>query len=177
LKKFKAILIIVLSFLITYFLQVNLFSWFTIRGVSPNLFVGIILLIGLFIGKKIGALFGATFGFILDCLVGKIIGPYTVLLCLVGLLGEYFDKNFSKDSLISIIIMYVIATVLFEIGYYGFECIKLGFEPEILRFIIILLVEAIYNSVLIIIFYPAIKRAGYYIENVFKGKKLLTRYF
>lgn len=176
-KKLKAILIILLSFLITYFLQVNLFSWFTIRGISPNLFVGIILLIGLFVGKRMGALFGATFGFILDCLVGKIIGPYTVLLCLVGILGEYLDKNFSKDSLISIIIMDVIATILFEIGYYGFECMKFGFEPEILKFIIILLVEVIYNAILIIVFYPIIKRVGYYIENIFKGKKLLTRYF
>ena len=170
-------MIILLSFLITYFLQFNLFSWFTIRGISPNLFVGIILLIGLFVGKRMGALFGVTFGFILDCLVGKIIGPYTVLLCLVGILGEYLDKNFSKDSLISIIIMDVIATILFEIGYYGFECMKFGFEPEILKFIIILLVEVIYNAILIIVFYPIIKRVGYYIENIFKGKKLLTRYF
>ena len=176
-KRFKAIMIIILSFLITYFLQVNLFSWFTIRGIAPNLFVGIVLLIGLFIGKKAGALFGAIFGFVLDCLIGKAIGQYTVLLCLVGILGEYFDKNFSKDSLISIIIMYVISTLLFEIGYYAFECIKFSIEPEILKFIIILLVETIYNTVLLILFYPAIKRAGYYIENVFKGKKLLTRYF
>ena len=176
-KKFKAIMIIILSFIITYFLQVNLFSWFTIRGVAPNLFVGIVLLIGLFVGKKMGALFGAIFGFIIDCLIGKIMGPYTVLLSLIGLLGEYLDKNFSKDSLISIIIMYMISTALFEIGYYSFGCIKFGVDPQILRFIIILLVEIIYNTVLIILFYPLIKKAGYYIENIFKGKKLLTRYF
>lgn len=176
-KKFKAILLIILLFVIIYFLQINFFSWFTFRGISPNLFIGFVLLIGLFVGKKQGALFGAIFGLILDFTIGKDIGTYTILLSIIGLFGEYLDKNFSKDSLISLIIMCSIATILFEIGYYAVLCIRDNLTPEILKFLIILITETLYNGLLLIIFYPLIKKIGYYMENIFKGKKLLTRYY
>ena len=69
----KAILIIVLiiAFFIIYFLQANFFSWFTISGIKPNLFVIFILFIGLFAGKKIGAILGLILGLYLDLVIGK----------------------------------------------------------------------------------------------------------
>ena len=57
-KKVLSIVLIILSFLIIYFIQSNLFSWFTIANVKPNLFVIFILCIGLFAGKKLGLIFG-----------------------------------------------------------------------------------------------------------------------
>ena len=72
-KKTKGILIIVLIFILLYFFQINFFSWFTIRGVKPNLFVILSLFIGLFAGKKIGGILGAIFGFVIDILGNNII--------------------------------------------------------------------------------------------------------
>jgi rod shape-determining protein MreD len=143
----------------------------------PNLFVILVLFIGLFAGKRMGALFGVIFGFFLDSIIGKSIGPNTILLCIVGLIGEYFDKNFSKNSMISLIIICAISTLTFEVGYYAISCIRDNVSADVLRFISILFVEIIYNSILMVILYPFIKKVGYYIENTFKGKKLLTRYF
>ena len=41
-----------------------------------------------------------------------------------------------------------------------------------------LLIETIYNSIIIIIIYPIILRFGYIIEDTFnKNNKMLTRYF
>ena len=37
-KKAIAILILFVIFIVIYFLQLNLFSWFTIAGVKPNIF-------------------------------------------------------------------------------------------------------------------------------------------
>lgn len=176
-KKLKAILIIILIFIITYFMQVNLFSWFTIRGIMPNLFIGLTLLIGLFAGKKLGGVFGLVFGILLDFLVGKSIGFSGIFLGIIGLLGEYFDKNFSKDSLFTIIAMTMATTVIYEVGMYAVNVIKFGVQADITTFIIILAVETIYNGFIIIIFYPLIKKIGYYIEDIFKGKKILTRYY
>ena len=48
---------------------------------------------------------------------------------------------------------------------------------EILAFIKILLIEVIYNVIIIIILYPLMKLTGYEIENEIKGDKILTRYF
>ena len=48
---------------------------------------------------------------------------------------------------------------------------------EILSFIKILLVEVVYNMLLIIILYPAMSRTGYEIEDEIKGNRILTKYF
>ncbi len=176
-KKFKGILIIVILFLIIYFLQINFFSWFTIRGIKPNIFIILVLFLGLFVGKKVGGICGLIFGIILDILIGKSIGFTGIFLGAIGLLGEYFDKNFSKDSRVTIILMTAGATAIFEIGMYIVNILKFHIELEIVAFLIILLLEIIYNIFLVIIFYPGMKKLGYYLENIFKSKKILTRYF
>jgi len=48
---------------------------------------------------------------------------------------------------------------------------------EIFNFIIILLIEILYNIILTIILYPLMQKFGYYIENEYKGNRILTRYF
>ena len=176
-KKFRATAIIILLFLIIYFFQINFFSWFTIRGIMPNLFVLLALFLGLFTGKKIGGFFSLFFGIILDILIGKSIGFTGIFLGIIGLLGEYFDKNFSKDSRVTIILMTVGSTILFEVCMYIVNIIKFKIEIEILPFLITLSLEVIYNTFLVIILYPGIKKLGYYLENILKNKKLLTRYF
>ena len=53
----------------------------------------------------------------------------------------------------------------------------LGINIEILNFVKILVVEVIYNILLIIILYPLMRNTGYEIEDEIKGDKILTRYF
>ena len=72
-KKALTIIILCIVFLIIYFLQINLFSWFTIAGVKPNLFIIFTLFIGLYAGRRYGAIFGAIFGFLIELLGSNII--------------------------------------------------------------------------------------------------------
>lgn len=176
-KKFKAILIIILLFFVIYFLQANFFSWFNIGGIMPNLFVVLVLFIGLFLGNKLGGIFGIIFGIIIDLNIGRTIGLSSIFLGIVGLLGEYFDKNFSKDSRITLILMAAGSTAFYEVGKYIGVIFNSGAEIEVLMFILTLFVELIFNTLIIIIIYPLMKKLGYYIEGAFKGKKILTRYF
>ena len=48
---------------------------------------------------------------------------------------------------------------------------------EIIPFIKIVAIEILYNSILVIILYPIMQKAGYNIEEIFKGSNILTRYF
>ena len=176
-KSFKGIIILLLLFIIIYFLQVNMFSWLNINGVMPNLFVLLVLFIGLFVGNKLGIVFGLLFGIILDMTFGRIVGPSGVLLAGVGLIGESFDKNFSKDNRLMIILVSIGCTIMFEVGMYLFKFATLQIEIEIIEFVNNLLIENIFNILLIIIFYSGIKKLGYYLEDTFKGRQLLTRYF
>lgn len=176
-KRFISIIGLVITFFIIYFLQANFFTWFNIAGVMPNLFIIFILFIGLFIGKKIGFIFGLIIGIYIDLIIGKSIGISGIMLSIIGLLGESLDKSFSKDSRITMILMTTGSTVIYELGCYLFQIIKWNISFEIIPFIKILLIEVIFNAVLLIILYPIIQRTGNYIESLFKNKEILTRYF
>lgn len=176
-KKALAIVCLILTFFVVYFLQADFFTWFTIAGIKPNIFVILILLIGLFAGKKLGLIFGLISGFFLDLLVGRTIGISGIMLAMIGLLGEYFDKNFSKESRITIMLMVIGCTILYELGVYLYQIFQWKIHFEMFSFLKILLIEAIYNAIIVIILYPIIQKAGYTIENTFKVKNILTRYF
>ncbi len=176
-KKTISVILIVVAFLIIYFLQSNFFTWFNIAGIMPNLFVILIVFVGLFAGKKLGLILGLIFGTCLDFFIGRYIGISGILLGAIGLLAEYCDKNFSKDSKITIILMVIVSTALFEIGIYVFSLIRNSIDAEILPFIKILVIEIIYNILISIIIYPLIHKLGYALENTFKTKTIMTRYF
>ncbi len=176
-KKVITIICLLIAFFIIYFLQANFFTWFTIAGVKPNLFIVLVLFMGLFAGKKIGAVLGLIFGFYLDLVIGRTIGISGIMLGIIGLLGEYFDKNFSKDSRFTIMLMVMGSTILYEFATYMFNVFRLDMTLEIYSFIKILMIEVVYNLIVVIIIYPLFQKAGYAIENTFKTKNVLTRYF
>lgn len=176
-KKTWIVICLILSFLIIYLLQSNFFSWFNIAGVKPNLFVVLVLITGLFIGRRAGIIFGILFGISLDFFIGKSIGISGIMLGIIGFIGGYLDKSFSKDSRITMITMIAMATFLYEIGIIVFNYFINGAEIRVLYVIKTLIIELIYNSIITIIIYPLIMKLGYRIEENFKENRILTRYF
>lgn len=176
-KKALIIFTLIITFLIIYFLQSNFFNWFTIAGVKPNLFIILVLFIGLFAGKTLGSTLGMIFGLLLDIFIGTKIGVSGILLGIVGFAGGYLDKNFSKDSKLTIILMCMGVTLFFEFADYLIIGILYKIEFQLIPLLKIVSIEIIYNAILIIILYPIIQIAGYRIEEVFKGSNILTRYF
>lgn len=168
---------LIVTIIIAYYLQSNFFCWFNIAGVMPNLFVILVLFIGLFANRTMGTAYGVGVGLVLDFLLGERVGIYAVALGIIGFLAGVFDKNFSKDSRMTIMFMVAGATLIFEISTYLMNYIFLSINVEILNFIKILIIEIIYNILLTIILYSLIQKFGYYIENEYKGNKILTRYF
>ena len=143
----------------------------------PNLFVIFVLFIGLFYSRTAGMTYGIGIGIMLDLFIGRKVGITAIMLGVVGLIGGMFDKNFSKESRITIIIMVVVSTLIYEIGAYLIGCPIYGYELEIVKFIKTLAIEVAYNIIITIILYPLIQKFGYEIEEEYKGNKILTRYF
>ena len=168
---------LILTAIFIYILQANFFSWFHIAGIMPNLFVILVLFIGLFGNRAMGTIYGLVIGLLLDLVIGTRVGINSVGLGLIGFLAAIFDKNFSKDSRMTIMVMVVVATVIFEVLSYLLNYIFLSTSLEIINFIKILAIEVIYNLIITIIIYPFIQKFGYSIENEYKGNKILTRYF
>ena len=143
----------------------------------PNLFVIFVLFVGLFASRTVGTIYKVAIGLFLDLLLGLQVGINAVTLGLIGFLAGVFDKNFSKDSRMTIMIMVLGSTFLAEALNYLLNYMFLSINVEIVNFIIILVIEIIYNLILTIILYPLMQKTGYYIENEYKGNKILTRYF
>ena len=159
-----------------FFMQSNIFSSFTIAGIKPNLIIIFVLFIGLFTTQALGIGFGVICGLIIDLIYGRVIGTTAIMLCIIGYLGSYFDKNFSKENKLTIILMTIGATLIFELGLYFINSIILDFDREYLYFFKILIIEIIYNILLTIILYPLIQKTGYLLERTFKRNNILTRY-
>lgn len=176
-KKFFINVILILIGFVIYFLQSNFFSWFSIAGIMPNLFVIYILFIGLFGNKSMGIIYGAVTGIFLDLLFNEKVGQNLLGLALIGILATLFDRNFSKDSRITIMFMVFGSTVIFEVVSYFINYIMYSINIEIWCFIKVLIIEIIFNILITIIIYPLLQKFGYYIENEYKGNRILTRYF
>lgn len=176
-KKTISIFCLVLTFFFIYFLQSNFFTWFNIGGIMPNLYVIFVLFIGLFVKRKVGLVFGMASGLYIEILLGRGVGIAALGLGIVGILGEVFSKNFSKDSRFILSLMVLGTTIIYETLIYVLSMLQAGGTIEILPFIKILLVESIFNVLITIIIYPIIKKAGYYLENLYDDKIMMTRYF
>lgn len=176
-KKTISIICLIITFFIIYFLQSNFFTWFTIAGIMPNLYVILVLFIGLFVKRKLGLVLGLIFGLYLDIVLGRVVGISALGLGLIGLLGEILSKNFSKDSRFIVTLMVIITTAIYEILVYICSMLRLSADIEIIPFLKILVIEIIFNTLITIIIYPLLKKAGYYLENLFDDKFMLTRYF
>ena len=177
LKKAISIFGIIITFFIIYFLQINFFNWFNIAGIKPNLFIVLVLCIGLFVGKNCAIPIGFIIGIYLDVLTGRQIGISALVYAVVGFLGGYFDKTFSKDSKITILLMVAGCTFMYETVVYIYTIARNQIPLQLFGFIKILLIEVLFNVLLTIIFYPLIRKVGYIFEHIFKDKKILTRYF
>lgn len=176
-KKIISIISIIIVFLITYFLQVNFFNWFNIAGIKPNMFIVLMVFIGAYLNKYYGIAIGAALGLLLDFFLGKIIGLNALVLGIAGLLGGLLTRSFSKESKMTMIILSIIVTFICELISYMYQIILFGMQLQILNFIKIILIEILYNAVLLIIFYPLLQKAGNKLEKTFTQDKILTRYY
>lgn len=74
-------------------------------------------------------------------------------------------------------VMSAVATLVCEMISYTLQIILFKLSFEIGAFIKIILIEVLFNSMIIIIIYPIIQKAGILLEKVFTESKILTRYY
>ena len=74
-------------------------------------------------------------------------------------------------------VMSAVATLVCEMISYILQIILFKLSFEIGSFIKIILIEVLFNSMIIIIIYPIIEKAGVLLEKVFTENKILTKYY
>ena len=168
---------LLLVFMFIYFLEVCFFPFFTIAGIIPNLFIVFILFVGLFANSAFAMGFAVIGGLLIDSVHSPFIGGTAIMLTIIAFLASYFDRNFSKENRITIILMVAGATAIYEVGYYFIRYAIIGFDLEIFAAMKIVMIEIVYNVLISIIIYPLIQKAGFAMDRVFKRNNMLTRYF
>ncbi len=176
-KKFLIGIFMYIFFIFLYFLQSDFFSWFTIAGISPNIFIIFILFLGLFTNNKFSIVIAVLTGVTLDLVLGRALGITGLLYGLIAIIAGYFDKNFSKENKFTLVIMVIVITLACEVLNYFINAWVLEISVEIAAFIKILAIETLYNVLLTLIFYQRILKAGMLLERQFRQKNILTRYF
>ncbi|MCI8545766.1 MAG: rod shape-determining protein MreD [Clostridia bacterium] len=176
-KKFLIGIFMYIFFIFLYFLQSDFFSWFTIAGISPNIFIIFILFLGLFTNNKFSIVIAVLTGVTLDLVLGRALGITGLLYGLIAIIAGYFDKNFSKENKFTLVIMVIVITLACEVLNYFINAWALEISVEIVAFIKILAIETLYNVLLTLIFYQLILKAGMLLERQFRQKNILTRYF
>ena len=175
-KKVLSVLCVIIAFFIVYFLQINFFSWFNIAGVKPNLFILLTLFVGLFMDKRIAAVLGFIMGIYLDILTAKQVGISAIVFTFLGYICGFLDNRFSKDSKLTIMLMVIASTFVYEVIVYIYLSISNNVSLDVLGFLRILGIELLFNGLLTIILYPIIRDLGDICERIFNEKKVGLSY-
>ena len=64
-----------------------------------------------------------------------------------------------------------------ELISYIYQIILFNISIEVFTFIKIILIEILFNSMIIIIIYPIIQKSGLLLERIFTESKILTKYY
>lgn len=176
-KRAKIFIFLVMIYFVIYFLQVNFFNWFNIKGVQPNLFVVLVLFVGIFSNARVGQVFGFITGLYTDFLFSNSIGISAVLFALIGYSGDFLQKRFPRDSKITIMIMSSITTAVYEIIRVIYRYMFFSSTVGFVTFIYTLAIELVFNALLITILYPLIHKVGLLMDEAFGANETITKYF
>ncbi|MDR0979108.1 MAG: rod shape-determining protein MreD [Lachnospiraceae bacterium] len=175
-KKILVHTLVIIAFFIIYILQANFFNWFNIYGVKPNLFVVLVIFIGLFMGKIEAAVYGTLIGLLYVLLIGKNTSANAVILGLLGYAVGTYRNSFSKENRLNIMIIIASGTIIYEISIYILKIIFSGVSIQILEFLKILSIEILFNTILTIILYPIVLALGEKTDKVIHAKKAMRYY-
>ena len=74
-------------------------------------------------------------------------------------------------------VMAAISTLICEIISYILQIILFSMSIDVWPFIKIIVLEIVFNSLIIMIMYPIIEKMGILLEKIFTKDKVLTRYY
>lgn len=159
-KKLVTALIVFFIIIISLLIQINLLNIIPLFGVAAN--IGIVLVVGLSLmsGRFVGALTGGVYGLLVDVIFSKTIGINILLYILVGALTGHISNGFSKDNKAAMVMVVSITTVLFELASVFALMLLQNGQLDMIRVLIIIALEVVYNILLTLIFNKFIVAIG-----------------
>lgn len=114
-RKLMGFVLIFVLIIASMYVQSNILNKVEIFGVRPNMLLVIVVAISLWYGLYIGTTFGAIFGLIADSWFSLGLGKYIIMFTLISVLVGYFNKNYKKENIITLIYLVGNITVVYEL--------------------------------------------------------------
>jgi len=74
-------------------------------------------------------------------------------------------------------VMTAATTLICELISYILQILLFNLSIEVFTFVKLILIETLFNSMIIIIIYPIIEKSGILLERIYAKDKVLTRYY
>ena len=150
---------------INFILQITLFSYIEIIGISPNTIVIIVVCYALLRNDVEGALLGFFAGLLLDVFFGRMLGVSAFLLMMIGFICGKPFKDFYKENYVAPIILVALMSLAYEFFFYIFNFLLQG-GTDFLRYLTqIILPTTVYNIFLCIFVYRLIYSVNGFLER------------
>ena len=160
-KKFFVLLLTIFVTIFVLWLQVNLFNYYKLFGVIPNIGIVLIVAISMCAGQNIGGIIGLLYGVLFDSCFNTSFGLYTFMFCVIGYGVGLIKGKLALDNKLSLFIIVAISTLLLEIINIIFLSIKnISFDISALYIFKVIVLEIIYNVFLTFISYKPLMFLG-----------------
>lgn len=156
-NKFKSFLILFISFI----LQTSIFSKIDILGANVNIIIPAVIALSQILPNKTGRLGGLIVGLFEDFLFTSLIGVRALSYYLIGLLGSGEIIKVSKSKQEGLIICFISTLFNFILVNGIYYLFGKSFDAITGYLGVKLLVEAIFNSVIYLLYYQIIKKVMY----------------
>jgi rod shape-determining protein MreD len=148
----------VAALLVATFLQASIAPHLAVFGVVPNVLLLVVVTLALVEGPVPGAFAGFTAGVLLDMLGTSVIGPWALVLCVVGYVAGTLNANMFAEGWLLPITVAFMASLLAELSY-GLLLAVLGVGgPFVVTLTHIVIPAAVYNTALAVLVYPWLAR-------------------
>ncbi len=155
-KKILGWLIIFCMVIASMLLQSNVLNKIEIFGVRPNVLLVIVVTISLWYGLHIGTIFSMFLGIVADSWFNLQVGKYLIMFTFIAVMVGYYNKNYKKENIITLIYLVFNATIVYEIlqGILNVIVIKQMFNLFVL--LKVLVISIIFNVILASVMYYVI---------------------
>ncbi len=148
-----------LLFFIAFLLQSTVFLHFRIIGHAPNLLLCLVISISFLFKENPVILFGVLFGLLQDICFSHLIGPTALAFLILAVFTGYAKGILHRDSIISVLIIALAGTVLYQLLCFGIMTV-FGGNYAFTHVIMSLPVLSGYNFGIMLIFYLTIGKSS-----------------
>ncbi|WP_066632599.1 rod shape-determining protein MreD [Desulfolucanica intricata] len=141
-------------------LQVTVLDLFQVAGVKPDLVLLLVIFNAFLRGSKEGAFLGFLGGLWQDILTGNYIGFNALAKMGAGYFVGLAESKLFKDSIVIVIGITLVATLASQLLYYLLLLILGIVVPPFWAFVRIIIPVALYNALLVPLFYKPFYRAN-----------------